>query len=85
MNAAKDDHVCFRLGGLAAQPERVTDEIRDVLNLGALVVVRDDHRVALSREVPDLFLQPGVRVVRRIYHSMCLPLHFRFARGKSLL
>ena len=41
--------------------------------------------VLVRREVPDLFLQPCVPVVRRIYHSMCLPLHFRFARGKSLL
>ena len=37
-------------GGLARELERVAGEVGDVLNLGHLVVVREDHRVALGRE-----------------------------------
>ena len=37
-----------RRGGLAGEPERVAHEVGDVLHLGALVVVREDHRVALA-------------------------------------
>ena len=69
----------------AAQSERVTNEIRDILHFGSLVIVRDDDGVPLSRQMPDLFVQLGVQFFGRCYHSMCLPLHFRFARGKSLL
>ena len=37
-------------GGLAGEPERVADVVGDVLDLGHLVVVREDHRVALGGE-----------------------------------
>ncbi len=37
------------LGRLARQAERIADIVRDVLDLGPLVVVGEDHRVALAR------------------------------------
>ena len=46
----------------ARQAERVADEIGDVLDLGALVVVRENDRVALARELLDLGLQLGDRL-----------------------
>ena len=85
VNAAEDDDVGFGLGGFAAQAQRVANEIGDILNLGPFVVVGDDHRVARARQVLDLLLQLRVQLGCRVYHSMCLPLHLRFARGKSLL
>ena len=40
--------------GQPGQRERVAHVIGDVLDLGSLVVVRQDHRVALGRQPPDL-------------------------------
>ena len=47
--------------------ERVTDVIGDVLDLGRLVVVRQDHRIALRRQPPDLRrpVPPGLLRTRR--------------------
>ena len=44
------------LGGrrLARELQRVAGEVGDVLDLGHLVVVGQDHRVALGREGADL-------------------------------
>ena len=42
--------------GPARQPERVADVVGDVLHLRHLVVVRQDHRVALGRERAHLVL-----------------------------
>ena len=50
--------------GLPREPERVADVVGDVLDLGHLVVVRQDHRVALARERPDALRQLGDRKVR---------------------
>ena len=41
-------------GGLAREAERVADVVGHVLDLGHLVVVREDDGVALARERPDL-------------------------------
>ena len=57
VHAAEDDDVGFRLGGFAGEPERVADEVRDILHFGALVVVRQDDGVPLAREGLDLSLQ----------------------------
>jgi hypothetical protein len=51
------DHLGVGLRRLAGEAERVADEIRDVLQLGQLVVVGEDHGVALGRERADLFAQ----------------------------
>jgi hypothetical protein len=42
---------------LLGQTERVAHVVGHVLNLGHLVVVRQDHGVALARELADLALQ----------------------------
>ena len=57
MHPAKDDHVRRRLRCLTGEPEGITNEIGDVLNLRALVVVSEDDRVALSSELLDFSLQ----------------------------
>ena len=59
MDAGEDDELGVGLGGLPRQAERVADEVRDVLDLGALVVVREDDRVALGSELADLGGQCG--------------------------
>jgi hypothetical protein len=41
-------------GGKPRQRQRVADVVGDVLDLGGLVVVRQDHGVALGGEVPYL-------------------------------
>ena len=57
MHAAEDDHPGVGGGRLLREPERVADVIGDVLDLGQLVVVGEDHRAALARERPDLVLK----------------------------
>ena len=59
MNAAEDDDVGLRLRGFTREPERVADEVRDVLDLGALVVVRENDGVATLRQRFDIALQLG--------------------------
>ena len=44
-------------GGPPGEAERVADVVGDVLHLGHLVVVREDHGVALGRERAHLVLQ----------------------------
>ena len=58
MHAAEHDHLA--LGGrcLAREAERVADVVGDVLHLGDLVVVREDHRAALGRQRAHLLLHP---------------------------
>ena len=65
MHAAEDDDVGFRLGRFAREPERVADEVGDVLHFGALVVVRQDDRVPLAGERLDLSLQLGDELFAR--------------------
>ena len=57
VNAAERDHIGLGPGGGLRELERITDEIGEVLDLGLLVVVRQDHRVALLLEPPDLRLE----------------------------
>ena len=49
-HAAEDDHCRVRFGRLDAQPQRIATEIRQVLNLRRLIIVRQDHGVALYLE-----------------------------------
>ena len=87
MHTAKDNHIGFRLGCFSTEAERIANEIGDVLNFRPLIIVGDNHRVSRSRQMLYLCLQLGVKLfgLGGGYHSMCLPLHFRLARGKSLL
>ena len=59
VDAAEDDHLCLGGGRLARQTERVADEVRDVLDLGHLVVVGEDHCLALRDQRADLVLHPA--------------------------
>ena len=45
---------CVGRGGLTGQAERVSNDVGDVLDLRALVVVREQDRVALGDELADL-------------------------------
>ena len=56
VDAAEDDRLRVGAGGLVREPERVADEVGDVLHLGHLVVVGEDDRVALARERADLLV-----------------------------
>jgi hypothetical protein len=53
-HAAERDHLGIGLCRLARQFERVADEIGKVLDLGLLIIVREDHRVALLAQTLDL-------------------------------
>ena len=59
MHAAEDDRLRVGLGRFAGQPERVADEIGDVLDFGALVVVRENDGVTLASQFLDLALELG--------------------------
>ena len=64
MDAAEDDHLGLGGGRLARQPERVADEVGDVLDLRHLIVVREDHSLALGDEPADLVMH-GADVLDR--------------------
>ena len=53
-NAAEGDHLGVGLRRLARQIEAVADEVREVLDLRLLVIMREDHRVALAFQPLDL-------------------------------
>ena len=59
VHAAEGDHRRVAGSGLTGERERVPEEIRHVLDLRALVVVRKDDRVALAGEFANLVLQFG--------------------------
>ena len=59
VHAAEDDRVGAGGRRLAREPERVAHVVGDVLDLGHLVVVRQDHGVALAREIAHLRLEGG--------------------------
>ena len=59
VDAAEGDHVGVGGRRLARQAERVPHEVGHVLDLGHLVVVGEDHRVALLGEGAHLVLQAG--------------------------
>ena len=59
VHAAEDDRVCIGTRRLLRQTERVADVVGDVLNLGQLVVVSQDHRATGVRERAHLFPERG--------------------------
>ncbi len=64
VDAAEGDRVGLGRGRLAREAERVAHVVGDVLDLGQLVVVGEDHRVALGRERSHLIAQ-GTDLLRR--------------------
>ena len=59
VDAAERDRVGIGRGRLPREPERVADEVRDILNLGNLVVVGEDHGAALGGERANLLVHGG--------------------------
>ena len=57
MDAAEDDRLRVGGGSLVREPERVAHEVGDILHLGHLVVVGEDHRPAFSRERAHFLLE----------------------------
>ena len=55
-------------GRLAREAERVADEVGDVLDLGHLVVVGEDHRVALGGQGADLLARSLDLLRREVEH-----------------
>ncbi len=53
VDPAEDDHLGVSAGGLAGELERVADEIGHVLDLGTLVIVRQDHGLAGLAQLVD--------------------------------
>ena len=73
MHAAEHDRVRTGVRRLAGEPQRVAHHVRDVLDLGALVVVREDHGVALGGERANLVLhRPDVGDLEERRDSACL-------------
>ena len=66
VDAAERDHVAVDLRGGLRERERVAHEVGEVLDLGLLVVVGEQHRVALFLEREDRGLEiVGDLVARR--------------------
>ncbi len=59
VDATEDDQLAVGGSRLLGEPERVADVVGDVLDLGELVVVREDHRPALARQRAHFVLQRG--------------------------
>src|SRR6266404_5215347 len=57
MDAAEKNHVGIGLRGLVTQAQRIAHEIGDFLQLGHLVVVRQNDSLALSGQLAELFRQ----------------------------
>ena len=65
MDAAKhDDLGVADLAGLARQLQRIADEIGDLEDLRALVIVGQDHRFALRLEPVDFRDCRGIAIAR---------------------
>jgi hypothetical protein len=53
MDAGENDDLGLGGRGLLAEPQAVADEVRDILDVGILVVVRQDHGVHFAPEAID--------------------------------
>src|SRR5699024_209310 len=58
MHAAKDHFICIGFCRDARKPQGITNVVCNVLNLWQLVIVRENHRIALTRKYAD-FLRPS--------------------------
>ena len=73
VDAAEHDHVGVGVRRLLGEPERVADVVGHVLDLGQLVVVRQDHGVALGGERAHLVLECGDVLEREGASLACVP------------
>src|SRR5699024_9716032 len=88
MHAAKDHFICIGFCRDARKPQGITNVVCNVLNLWQLVIVRENHRIALTRKYAD-FLRPSttwrgstrgisaIDVKRGCHH------HFNFQASRS--
>src|SRR3546814_5825462 len=72
LDPAEDDHVGVSLGRLARQVEAVPHEIGDVLDIGALVIMRQDHRVAFFTQRSEEHTSELQSLMRISYAVFCL-------------
>ena len=61
-HAAEHDDIRVRAGGLARQIEGIAHEIGEILNLGVLVIMREDDGVHLAAQTSDLRLEIEERI-----------------------
>ena len=73
MDSAKKDDLGLCPGGLIAQAQRVPDEIGDVLELGHLIVVREDNSVPLLLELRNLLHEVETKVYTAADHRLISP------------
>ncbi len=70
-DAAKSDHLGIGRGRLARQIEAVADEIGEVLDLGLLVIMGEDHGVPLALQARDLGEQVDALQALRLNGHFC--------------
>jgi hypothetical protein len=68
-HATEGDHVRVGRLRLAAEIEAVSDKVRDILDLGLLVIMRQDHRVALLAQAIDFGADVDALEVLRLVHD----------------
>jgi hypothetical protein len=69
VHAAEQDHLrVLRVARAFRQFERIAEMVGDVLDVGVLVVVRQDHRLALALQPRDL----GEQIDGRVDGGLCV-------------
>src|SRR5690606_1868872 len=81
LDAAKSDHVGVGVCRLARQLQRIADKIGEILNLGLLVIMREDHGVSVLAQPVDLSAQVETRKIFTDGSSHGLSLSWRLPRA----
>ena len=81
-DAAEGDHVALEIAGLAGQLQAVADHVGQFLNLGLLVVVRQQNGLPLLLQVQDFVGDGGCRKHGGVPFSLAGPAHLPFAMLK---
>ena len=68
MNTAKKNDFGVSFRRLLTQPERIADEVGDLLNFPHLIIVREDDGVAFAFEFRDVRRQINAVINTRGYH-----------------
>ena len=55
MDSAKQDHIRLCLGCLITQTERIAHEVSRILQLGHLIIMRQNDGIPLALELSQLF------------------------------
>src|SRR5437773_12313053 len=70
MDAAKQDYVGTRFCRLITKAQRVTDEVRAILQLPDLIIVRQYDSVPLALELLQLFSKINSETYTGTYHCL---------------